>query len=127
MSLGRIVVNTTKRKFKPQRKALALTDSAANQLEKLIKKKNNDGFRLGVETKGCSGLAYTLDYNTPDKNKPFDEVVNEKDIKITIDPNALMYVIGTELDFVKGKYRSEFVFNNPNATGSCGCGESFIV
>ena len=103
------------------------TDSAANRLKYLISTspKDTKGVRLGVKTRGCNGLSYTLDFTT--KIQEFDEHVQDKGIDIYIDPRALMYVVGTKMDYVEGKLQSEFIFENPNATDSCGCGESFSV
>jgi len=81
--------------------------------------------RLGLTSKGCGGLSYKLDYsNTKER---FDELIEHNNIKLLIAPNVLLHVIGTELDFVSNRLKSEFVFNNPNSKGNCGCGMSFTI
>ena len=83
------------------------------------------GIRIGVRSKGCSGMSYTLEF--ADKQEPMDEVVESGGIRLLIDPKASLFLIGTEMDYEEEKLKSGFVFKNPNEKGRCGCGESFHV
>ncbi len=113
---------------------ISVTEAAIDRVQALLDQrgKPSAGVRVGVRSGGCSGLAYTIEY--ADEVSPYDDVVTVKaldgsdtELKILIDPKAIMYLIGTEMDFVQEKLKSGFVFNNPNEKGRCGCGESFNV
>lgn len=106
---------------------IEITDSAADQIKYLLaqRDKPSEGIRVGVKKGGCSGLAYTIEY--ADDIKKFEDVVEDKGVKVIIDPKAVLYLIGTTMDFVEEKMKSGFVFVNPNEKGRCGCGESFNV
>jgi iron-sulfur cluster assembly protein len=106
---------------------MTISDQAAERVKSLLasRGKESAGVRVGIRTKGCSGMSYTLEF-ADDKNE-FDEVIEDKGVRIFIDPKATMFIIGTEMDFVEDKLESGFVFNNPNEKGRCGCGESFHI
>ncbi|XP_053680037.1 iron-sulfur cluster assembly 1 homolog, mitochondrial [Anopheles nili] len=114
------------RKLLPMRAALSLTPAAVNRIKQLLEGKNEYiGLKVGVRQRGCNGLSYTLDYaSTKDK---MDEEVIQDGVKVLIDKKAQLSLLGTEMDFVETDLSSEFVFNNPNIKGTCGCGESFSM
>ena len=108
-------------------KALSITDRAAMHINELLAKREKPsvGIKVGIRTRGCSGLSYTIEY--ADEIGKYDEVVEDKGVRVLIDPKAVMFLIGTEMDFQDEKFKSGFVFTNPNEKGRCGCGESFNV
>jgi iron-sulfur cluster assembly protein len=110
-----------------QRQAITLTDRAVARVRALMDKRGQPaaGIRIGVKSKGCSGLSYSVDY--ADERGKFDDVIEVDGVRIFIDPTAIMFVIGSEMDYVEDKLQSGFVFRNPNEKGRCGCGESFHV
>lgn len=104
-----------------------VTTAAAERIKELIAQRHTPpvGIRIGVKARGCTGLSYTLEYvDTPNAT---DEIVEDKGIKIFVEPQAVLYVIGTIMDFKDEKVASGFIFQNPNEKGRCGCGESFHV
>lgn len=107
--------------------AMTVTEAAADRIRALLSKRGKPslGIRVGVRSRGCSGLTYTLEY--ADEKGKFDEVVEQNGVTVLIDPKASMFIIGTEMDFVEDKLQSGFTFHNPNEKGRCGCGESFHV
>ncbi|KAH6938863.1 hypothetical protein HPB50_013826 [Hyalomma asiaticum] len=116
----------SKRLSMPQRAALVLTKAAVHRVKSLLAtKKDVIGLRVGVKHRGCNGLTYVLDYAT-EKGK-FDVEVLQDGVKLFIDSKAQLTLLGTEMDYVETELSSEFVFNNPNVKGTCGCGESFTV
>ncbi|MGP8231070.1 MAG: HesB/IscA family protein [Methylovirgula sp.] len=104
---------------------MTLTPAAADRVRTLMADRAIAGLRVGVKNGGCAGMSYTLDY--AEAIGPYDEVIEDKGIKIIIDPKALMFLFGTEMDFRTDKIGSGFTFNNPNQTGACGCGESVAI
>ena len=109
------------------KQALTLTDAAADRVRAMLAKrgKPSAGIRIGVRSRGCSGLTYTLEY--ADEKGKWDEVVQDKGVTLLIDPKATMFILGTEMDYVEEKMQAGFKFTNPNEKGRCGCGESFHV
>ncbi len=107
--------------------AMTLTDAAAERVKALLAKREKPayGVRIGVRSAGCSGLSYTLEY--ADEKGKYDEVVEDKGVTILIDAKAVMFVLGTTMDWQEDKLKQGFVFSNPNEKGRCGCGESFHV
>ena len=105
---------------------IKLTNSATKHIQNSLKVRGyGEGIRMGVKTTGCSGLAYTLEY--VDEIQKGDTVFNESGVRVVIDAKSLIYLDGTELDFVKEGLNEGFKFTNPNSKGECGCGESFNV
>ena len=111
----------------PKLKVLSLTDAAADRVKAIIARADRPiaGLRVGVKNGGCAGMSYTMDY--AEAAQPGDEVVEDKDVRVFIDPKALLFLLGTEMDFQTTKLSSGFVFNNPNQTSACGCGESVAI
>tara|TARA_B100000427_G_scaffold11874_1_gene9766 strand:- start:564 stop:899 length:336 start_codon:yes stop_codon:yes gene_type:complete len=106
---------------------ISLTDNAANRIKEIMEKAEKDsiGVRVGVKSGGCAGMSYVMQYSK--KIDPNDEVIEDKGVKLFIDPGAIMYLLGTEMDYKKEQFSSSFVFKNPNETERCGCGESFKI
>ena len=103
---------------------LALTDAAAGQINKIMAKKNGEvaGLKIGVKNGGCAGMEYTMDWAS--EIDPLDEVIRDKGATVLIDKAAVLFLFGTEMDYEVETLRSGFVFNNPNQSSACGCGES---
>ena len=106
---------------------IKLSDKAANRIKEIISISDNNtvGVRIGVKSGGCAGMEYVLEYAK--QINPNDEMIEDKGVKVFIDPSAIIYLIGTEMDFKKEEFSSSFVFKNPNETERCGCGESFKI
>jgi iron-sulfur cluster assembly protein len=110
-----------------QKSSITLTASAIKRAKMLVAKSEKPvlGLRVGVTTMGCNGHSYVVEY--AEDKKPLEEVIEQDGVTIFIDPLAMMYIFGATMDFVEDKMQSSFVFDNPNETGRCGCGESFSV
>jgi len=108
-------------------KLMSLTDAAAARIRFIMENADKPiaAIRVGVKNGGCAGMAYTIDY--AESLAPHEDVVEDKGVKVVIDPKALMFLIGTEMDYKTDKFTSQFVFNNPNETSACGCGESVAI
>ncbi|XP_048763177.1 iron-sulfur cluster assembly 1 homolog, mitochondrial-like [Ostrea edulis] len=115
-----------KKRLIPTKAPLVMTQAAVMQVKKLLTE-NPDmiGLKIGVKTRGCNGLTYTMEY-AKQKGK-FDEEVSQDGVRILIDAKAQLTLLGTEMDYQTDKLSAEFIFNNPNIKGTCGCGESFSV
>jgi iron-sulfur cluster assembly protein len=117
----------TPRARRPRPKVVTLTDAAAARVKDIMARADKPyaGLRVGVKNGGCAGSEYVFEY-AAEKN-PLDEVVEDKDVTILIDPKAVLFLIGTTIDYEISKLSSKFVFNNPNETDACGCGESVTI
>ena len=106
---------------------IKLSDNAANRIKEIMSKADNStiGVRVGVKSGGCAGMSYVMEYAKEAKKN--EEFIEDKGVKVFIDSNAIMYLLGTEMDYKTDKFSSQFVFKNPNETERCGCGESFKV
>ena len=106
---------------------IKLSDNAAQRIKEIMSKAESNavGVRVGVKSGGCAGMSYIMEY-TKEIN-PNDEIIEEKGVKLFIDSGAIMYLLGTEMDYKKEEFSSSFVFKNPNETERCGCGESFKI
>ena len=109
---------------RPRPQVMRLTDAAALRIKDVMARAERPvaGVRVGVKNGGCAGMEYTMEY--ADSVKPTDEVVEDKGVKIMVDPKAVLFLLGTEMDYKTEKLSAQFIFNNPNQTGACGCGES---
>jgi iron-sulfur cluster assembly protein len=116
---------TTTRRERP--KPIRLSKAAATRLRDIMADSDGRyaGVRVGVTNGGCAGMSYTMDY--AEAAGPLDEVVEDRGVRIFIDPKAILFLLGTEMDFVRDKLAARFVFNNPNQTAACGCGESVTL
>ena len=106
---------------------ISLSENAAKRITEIMSsaEKNSLGVRVGVKSGGCAGMSYVMEYTK--KINPNDEVIEDKGVKVFIDSAAVMYLLGTEMDYKKDDFSSSFIFKNPNETERCGCGESFKI
>ncbi len=112
---------------RPKPKVITLTDAAADRVRAIMEGSAKDivGLRIGVKNGGCAGMEYTMEY--AEARDPLDEVVEEKGVTLLIEPKAVLFLLGTEMDYQLEKLSSGFVFNNPNQTSACGCGISVQI
>ena len=108
-------------------KVIKLSDKAVSRIKEIMSQAENStiGVRVGVKSGGCAGMSYVMEYAKD--VKPNEEIIEDKGVKVLIDPKAIMYLLGTEMDYKKEEFSSTFVFKNPNETERCGCGESFKI
>lgn len=112
---------------RPRPKVVTLTDAAAQRVREILAGSDEKliGVRVGVKNGGCAGMSYSMEYAS--ERAALDEVVEDKGVTVLIDPKAVLFLLGTEMDFRSDKLSSGFVFNNPNQTSACGCGESVSI
>ena len=117
----------SKPKPRPRPQVMKLTEAAALRITELTKRADSEivGLRVGIKNGGCAGQSYTVEY--AHEVRPTDEVVEDKGVKILIEPKAVLFLIGTEVDYEISRLASKFVFRNPNQTDACGCGESVTI
>ena len=118
---------TTTRVRRERPKVIRLSDAAAARIHDIMEKSEGRyiGVRVGVKNGGCAGMSYTMDY--AESQGPLDEIVEDKGVRILVDPKAVMFLVGTEMDFKRDKLSQRFIFVNPNQTEACGCGESVVI
>ena len=106
---------------------IKLSDNAALRIKEIMSnaEKNAVGVRVGVKSGGCAGMSYVMEYAR--EINPNDEIIEDKGVKLFVDPGAIMYLLGTEMDYKKEELSSSIIFKNPNETERCGCGESFKI
>ena len=117
-------VGVTKPKPRPRPQVMRLTEAAASRIQQLTERADSEivALRVGIKNGGCAGQSYTVEY--AHDIRPTDEVVEDRGVKILVDPKAVLFLLGTEMDYKTDKMSAQFVFNNPNQTSACGCGES---
>jgi iron-sulfur cluster assembly protein len=113
--------------MRPSLKVMSITEAAAERVRNAVlnAQKPVVGLRVGVKNGGCAGMAYTVEY--AESINPMDEVIEDKGVKVLVDPKAVLFLLGSEMDVKTDKFSSTFVFKNPNETSSCGCGESVAI
>jgi len=116
--------SASKPKARPRPQVMTLTEAAAARVQELTARAGSEivGLRVGVKNGGCAGQSYTVEY--AHEIRPTDEVVEDKGVKILVDPKAVLFLLGTEMDYKTDKLQAQFIFNNPNQISACGCGES---
>jgi iron-sulfur cluster assembly protein len=119
--------NASMANSRPRPQVMRLSDAAANRIREIVANTPRPivGVRVGVKNGGCAGMSYTMDY--AERVEPNDEVIEDKGVRLLIDPKAVLFLLGTEMDYRVDKLSAQFVFNNPNQTSACGCGESVAL
>src|ERR1700751_4856986 len=114
----------SKAKPRPRPQGMRLTEAAAQRIQELTRRADSEivGLRVGVKNGGCAGQSYTVEY--AHEVRPTDEVVEDRGVKILVDPKAVLFLLGTEMDYKTDKLQAQFIFNNPNQISACGCGEA---
>jgi len=122
-----MTTTTPARARRERPKVIRLTEVAAARIHDIMEKSDGRdiGVRVGVKNGGCAGMSYTMDY--AEAQGPFDEIIEDKGVRILVDPKAVMFLVGTEMDFKRDKLATRFIFTNPNQTEACGCGESVVI
>lgn len=112
---------------RPRPQVISLTDAAASRIHDIMQRADRPiaGIRVGVTKGGCAGMSYTMEY--AERIEPSDEVVEDKGVRVLIDPKAILFLLGTQMDYKTDMLSAQFVFNNPNQTSACGCGESVAI
>ena len=110
---------------RPRPKLVTLTDAAAERVREILDERSEGYLRVGVKNGGCAGMEYMMDYVS--EISPMDEVVDDKDVQIVVDAKAVLFILGSVVDFETSILHSKFVFRNPNQTDACGCGESVTI
>ena len=118
-------MTVTTRTRRPRPKLVTLTDAAAGRVREILEERGEGYLRVGVKNGGCAGMEYLMDYvTTPEK---FDEIVADKDVQIVVDAKAVLFILGSVIDYETTLLHSKFTFSNPNQTDACGCGESVTI
>ena len=118
-------MTVTTRTRRPRPKLVTLTDAAAGRVREILEERGEGYLRVGVKNGGCAGMEYLMDYVTaPEK---FDEIVADKDVQIVVDAKAVLFILGSVIDYETTLLHSKFTFSNPNQTDACGCGESVTI
>ena len=118
-------MTVTTRTRRPRPKLVTLTDAAADRVREILEERGEGYLRVGVKNGGCAGMEYLMDYVTaPEK---FDEIVGDKDVQIVVDAKAVLFILGSVIDYETTLLHSKFTFSNPNQTDACGCGESVTI
>lgn len=120
-----ILSTSTPRKRRPRPQLVTLTDAAAERVREILSEREQGFLRVGVKNGGCAGMEYVMDYVS--EVSPMDELVTDKDVQIVVDAKAVLFILGSVVDYETTILHSKFVFRNPNQTDACGCGESVTI